>query len=109
MAGPRVLVTGAAGFFGAAIVRALALDGAAVTATDRVDEAAFSPRADVPHDAVAYVRRDVASEPLDDLVASAEIVVHAAALTPADEHGDTSDELLRVNLAPLPGLLRSRP
>jgi len=38
---------------------------------------------------------------------TAEIVVHAAALTPADEHGDTSDELLRVNLAPLPGLLRA--
>ena len=107
MAAPRVLVTGAAGFFGSAIVRALALDGVAVTATDRVDGAAFSPRADVPPDAVAYVRRDVASEPLDDLVAAAEIVVHAAALTPADEPGDTSDELLRVNLAPLPGLLRA--
>jgi nucleoside-diphosphate-sugar epimerase len=107
VAGPRVLVTGAAGFFGSAIVRALALDGAAVTATDRVDEAAYSPRADVPRDAVTYVRRDVAGEPLDDLVAAAGIVVHAAALTPADEHGDTSDELLRVNLAPLPGLLRA--
>jgi UDP-glucose 4-epimerase len=106
MAGQRVLVTGAAGFFGSAIVRALAFDGAAVTATDRVDEAAFSPR-DVPRDAVAYARRDVAAEPLDDLVAPTEIVVHAAALTPADEHGDTSDELLRANLAPLPGLLRA--
>ena len=71
MAGQRVLVTGAAGFFGSPIVRALALDGSAVTATDRVDEAAFSPRADAPRDAVAYVRRDVASEPLDDLVTRA--------------------------------------
>jgi nucleoside-diphosphate-sugar epimerase len=103
----RVLVTGATGFFGSAIVRALALDGATVTATDRVDETEYAQRADVPRDALAYVRRDVAAEPLDDLVADAEILVHAAALTPADERGDTSDELLRVNLAPLPGLLRA--
>jgi nucleoside-diphosphate-sugar epimerase len=59
-------------------------------------------------EAVRYVRRDLASEPLDDLVAEAAGIVHAAALTPADERaGPTGDALLAVNLSPLPGLLRA--
>ncbi len=108
MSEPRTLVTGAAGFFGSAIVRALALDGIRVLATDRVDASAFTPRADVPTEHVEYVARDVAREPLDDLVADATAVVHAAALTPADESdGETGDALLAVNLAPLAPLLRA--
>jgi nucleoside-diphosphate-sugar epimerase len=98
------LVTGAAGFFGLAIVRALARAGVPVIATDRAEEPAWRDGA-AP---ARYVRRDVAAEPLDDLVAEAAGVVHAAALTPADEGpGETGDELLAVNVAPLPGLLRA--
>ena len=107
MPGGAALVTGAAGFFGSAIVRALALTGHDVVATDRVEREALVLREDVPAGRVNYARRDVASEPLDDLVAEVEAVVHAAALTPAAEAGDTSDDLLRVNLSPLPGLLRA--
>jgi nucleoside-diphosphate-sugar epimerase len=103
-----VLVTGAAGFFGLAIVRALARAGPAVIATDRVPADAFRPRAGTPSEAVEYVCRDIASEPLDDLVARAGTVVHAAAVTPGNESaGTTGDDLLSVNLAPLPGLLRA--
>ncbi len=108
MSEPRALVTGAAGFFGSAIVRALALDGIRVLATDRVDGSAFAPREDVPTELVEYIARDVAREPLDDLVADATAVVHAAALTPVDEsHGEIGDALLAVNLAPLAPLLRA--
>ncbi|HWM11044.1 MAG TPA: NAD(P)-dependent oxidoreductase [Solirubrobacteraceae bacterium] len=103
MAG-AALVTGAAGFFGLAIVRALVRAGVPVIATDRADEPAWRDGA-AP---ARYERRDVAVEPLDDLVAEAAGIVHAAALTPADETpGATGDALLAVNLAPLPALLRA--
>ena len=108
MAELQALVTGAAGFFGSAIVRALARDGISVLATDRTPEAELLLRGDVPGELLAYHRRDLENEGLDDLAAEADVVVHAAALTPADEsEGDTGDELLRVNLAPLPRLLRA--
>src|SRR5687767_198449 len=108
MAERRTLVTGAAGFFGSAIVRALALDGIPVLATDRVEPSAFAPRDEVPAKLVQYVARDIAHESLTDLVAGARAVVHAAALTPADESdGDTGDALLDVNLAPLVPLLHA--
>lgn len=108
MAERRTLVTGAAGFFGSAIVRALALDGIPVLATDRIEPSAFAPRDEVPAKLVQYVARDIAHESLADLVAGARTVVHAAALTPADESdGDTGDALLDVNLAPLGPLLRA--
>jgi nucleoside-diphosphate-sugar epimerase len=101
--GPAV-VTGAAGFFGLAIVRALVRAGIPVIATDRAQEPDWRDGA-APQ---LYVTRDVTEESLDDLVGEAAGVVHAAALTPADEtEGETGDALLAVNLAPLPGLLRA--
>jgi nucleoside-diphosphate-sugar epimerase len=94
-----VLVTGAAGFFGRAIVRALSRDGVRVLATDWVDESEFSPRAGTADGLVDYARRDLQNQTLDDLVRASSGVVYAAALTPADEReGDTADRLLRVNL-----------
>jgi len=104
---PRpALVTGAAGFFGLAIVRALTRDGVPVIATDRAP--ALGARSGTREQAVRYVRRDLTREPIDDLVAEATGVVHAAALTPADERaGETGDALLAVNLSPLPRLLHA--
>lgn len=103
----RVLVTGAAGFFGSGLVRAFALDGAVVTATDRAPAQTYRPRADVPPGQVAYVARELSRERLDDLVAEVDLVVHAAAITPASEEGTIGDALLEANLAPIAGLLRA--
>jgi nucleoside-diphosphate-sugar epimerase len=100
-----VLVTGANGFFGLAIVRGLTLAGYSVIATDRSGEAEFRPRPGTDLERVVYVPRDVAVEPLVDLVDLVATVVHAAALTPAVESGATLDALLSVNLTPLTGLL----
>jgi UDP-glucose 4-epimerase len=95
----HVLVTGAAGFFGRAIVRALAQDGAPVLATDRIEEAAFAPRPGTPPELVDYVQRDVERGSLNDLLGKADCLVYAAALTPSDETDcDTADRLLRVNV-----------
>jgi nucleoside-diphosphate-sugar epimerase len=94
---PAVLVTGAAGFFGLAIVRTLAHAGFPVLATDRVET--FLPRPGTPAELVRYVKRDLEYERLDDLVAAVHSVVYAAALTPPDEGAsNTADRLLHVNL-----------
>lgn len=96
---PAVLVTGAAGFFGLAIVRALARAGFPVLATDRVEAHTFLPRPGTPAELVRYVKRDLEYARLDDLVATVHSVVYAAALTPPDKAAsNTADRLLQVNL-----------
>lgn len=103
-----VLVLGAAGFFGLAIVRALTAHGLHVIASDRVDPDQFIVRPGTRTELVRYERRDVTSEPLDDLASAVGGAVHAAALTPQDEAaGDTADRLVRVNLESLLALLRA--
>jgi len=98
----HALVLGAAGFFGLALVRSLSASGVRVVASDRVPVAEFAPRAGTDDERVVYVARDLAREPVDDLIAGARGVVHAAALTLADEAaGDTAEQLLRVNLESL--------
>jgi nucleoside-diphosphate-sugar epimerase len=93
-----LVVTGAAGFFGLAIVRALTRAEVRVIATDRTDE--FVPRPGTEPAFVDYVARDLERENVDDLVDGANGVIYAAALTPGDEiGGETADRLLRVNLA----------
>lgn len=101
-----VLVTGAAGFFGSAIVRALTMSGSAVIATDCCSADDFSPRSGSKLDRIDFVERDLTCEPVNDLIVEVSAVVHAAALTPgADDHGEMLDKLLSVNLSPLPQLL----
>jgi nucleoside-diphosphate-sugar epimerase len=93
------VVTGAAGFFGLAIVRALSAAGVRVVACDRVAADVFEPRPGTRIDLVEYRRCDVAEDPLDGLLAGAGGVVHAAALTPADERdAATAAAVLRVNV-----------
>jgi UDP-glucose 4-epimerase len=102
----HALVTGAAGFFGLAIVRALARAGTPVIASDLVPPSDFRLRAGTPEELVEYVRRDLAGESLADVVERVAGVVHAAAITPArEDDGEVLDALLAVNLAPLVGLL----
>ena len=101
------LVTGAAGFFGQAIVSALAHLGCEVVATDRLERDAFSLRTGTPSALVSYVQRDLTEDGIDDIVAEVDGVVHAAALTLPDDPSGVSDTLLRANLGPLPALLSS--
>ena len=101
-----VLVTGAGGFFGLAIVRALTLAGHQVLATDR--GGTFMPRPDTVAGAVDYVARDLEREPAGDLVRGAATVVYAAALTPKDElTGSVAERLLTVNLEGFLAVLRA--
>lgn len=103
---PCLLVTGAAGFFGLAIVRALVAAGHDVVAVDRAAAADHHPRYE-PGATVRYECRDLERESIGDLLGHVDTVVHAAALTPGAETGEKLDELLSVNLAPLPALLRA--
>jgi nucleoside-diphosphate-sugar epimerase len=94
-----VLVTGAAGFLGRAVVRAFTRDGIDVLATDQVVESSFVPRVGTRAERVTYVARDLEHESLEDLVCRTSGVVYAAALTPADDtDGDVAERLLAVNL-----------
>lgn len=103
-----VLVTGAAGFFGLAITRALTREGAAVIAADQVSHESFSPRAGTRPEQVTYVRRNVSSDALEDLVAGADVIVHAAAVTPADgEEHEVAADLLETNLGALVRVLEA--
>lgn len=103
---PAVLVTGAAGFFGLAIVRALALAGLPVLATDRVEPWSFDARPGTPLELVRYVKRDLEYERLDDLLAAAQGVIYGAAVTSRDEtEANTADRVLQINLASFVDLL----
>jgi len=79
-----------------------------VLATDLVEQDRYQPRPGGARELIDYVELDLERDTLDDLARSATTIVHAAALTPADEgDGAVGDTLLRVNLAPLPALLRA--
>jgi nucleoside-diphosphate-sugar epimerase len=104
---PPALVTGAAGFFGSAIVRSLARAGVQVIATDRVGVNEFRPRSGTPGGLVEYIERDLA-EGIDDLVADGGGVIHAAALTAYDDtEPSVLDDLLRVNVEAFCSVLRA--
>ena len=73
----RVLVTGASGFIGAHVVRALAAAGHDVLASGRDPRRLADAAGTLAQTAVA----DLAAAPLDALVAGREAVVHCAALS----------------------------
>jgi nucleoside-diphosphate-sugar epimerase len=101
-----VLVTGAAGFLGSAIVQAFTRNDVAVLATDKAGDSAFVARPGTRTDRVTYVQRDLEDESLADLVSEASGIVYAAALTPADEaEGDVAERLLAVNLNAFLGVI----
>ena len=98
----RVLVTGAAGFFGRALVRAFARGGEHVVAADILPPDEFAPRSDTPSDRIEYVVLDVGDPDAwsADVTGPVDGVVHAAALTPSiQEAKEDPSKLVRVNLA----------
>jgi nucleoside-diphosphate-sugar epimerase len=95
----RVLITGAGGFFGRALVRQFALAGEEVVAADIMDPDEFAPRPDTP--AVTYVQLDVADESQWTPARTGPVqgIVQAAALTPTlDEMKEEPRKLVNVNL-----------
>ena len=97
----RVLVTGAAGFFGRALVRAFARGGEHVVAADILPPDEFAPRSDTPSDRLEYVVLDVGDPDAwsTDVTGPVDGIVHAAALTPSiQEAKEDPSSLVRVNL-----------
>lgn len=97
----RVLITGAAGFFGRALVRAFARGGEHVVAADILPPDEFLPRSDTPEDMVDYVVLDVGDPDAwsTDVTGSVDGIVHAAALTPSiQQTREDPAALVRVNL-----------
>ena len=97
----RVLVTGAAGFFGRALVRAFARGGDHVVAADILPPDEFAPRSGTPGDRVDYVVLDVGDPAAwsTEVTGPVDGIVHAAALTPSiQEAKEDPSKLVRVNL-----------
>ncbi len=97
----RVLITGAAGFFGRALVRAFARGGEHVVAADILPPDEFLPRSDTPGDMVDYVVLDVGDPDAwsTDVTGPVDGIVHAAALTPSiQQTREDPAALVRVNL-----------
>ena len=96
-----VLITGAGGFFGRALVRQFALAGDDVLAADILKPGEFAPRPDTPADRVKYVELDVADAGAWSAAGLSGVsgIVHAAALTPTvEESQHDPTRLLGVNL-----------
>ena len=97
----RVLVTGAGGFFGRALVRAFARGGDQVVAADILPPEDFAPRSGAPRGSVEYVVLDVADPAAwsTDVTGPVDGIVHAAALTPSiQEAREDPSKLVNVNL-----------
>jgi nucleoside-diphosphate-sugar epimerase len=107
MNGERVLITGARGFVGRALIRRLVADGAAVTALDR-EVPGRADRADIP-EGVEYVEVDLRyAADVKRVVESASptLVVHLAAVGVTDPFLSIS-EALRGNLETTINLLKA--
>jgi dTDP-glucose 4,6-dehydratase len=92
----RIVVTGGLGFIGSALVRRLVDRGAAVT---NLDAGTYASDARRLVDAAVDTRSvDVASDPLDEHFAGAEIVVHVAAETHVTRSETDERAFFRTNV-----------
>ncbi len=97
----RVLITGAAGFFGRALVRAVARGGEHVVAADQIGAEDFRARPGTPSDRVAYVPVDVADLATlgEERIGKIDWIISAAALTPSlQQMQEDPQKLISVNL-----------
>ena len=94
-----VLVTGAAGFFGSALVRSLAARGADVIALDRTPPDDRQPRSDAPARGVTHVCADLTDRATLDprRLRGVTGIVHAAAVSPPDGSA-MAQQLLDANV-----------
>lgn len=101
-----VLITGAAGFFGSALVRAFARRGSDVVAFDQTPEGQAQRRPDTPHERVRYITGDVAdrSSLTPDRFEGVTGIVHAAALSLPNEK-EMDERVVDVNLGGTANLL----
>lgn len=103
----RAVVTGGAGFLGAALARALARRGARVTVIDAFLPETGANEANLEGLDLRVVRADLRHDPLDEALAGADAIFHLAAQTShmgsqADPRGDlaqNADATLRLILA----------
>lgn len=103
----RVVVTGGAGFLGAAVARALGRRGARVTVIDAFLPETGANEANLEGLDLHLVRADLRHAPLEDALAGADAIFHLAAQTShmgsqADPRGDlaqNADATLRLILA----------
>lgn len=93
-----VLITGAAGFYGSALVRAFAVAGEDVIAYDTTPELGAQRRPDTPYDRVRYVQGStVDREALKALPRDIDAVVHVAALSLPNE-AEMAETIVDANL-----------
>lgn len=94
--GRRVLVTGGAGFLGAALCHALARHGARVTALDAMMEDGGANRANLEGASVMLVRGDIRDTELASLCAGTEVLFNMAAQT--SHMGGQRDPVADINV-----------
>ncbi len=96
--GGRALVTGAAGFIGSHLVRALLDDGCEVVGLDNLSSGRMENLSDVI-DGIEFVEGDITDyDKMCELCAGVDFVVHHAALTSVRESVNVPKEYNKVNI-----------
>jgi nucleoside-diphosphate-sugar epimerase len=101
----RVVVTGAAGFVGAALTSRLLDDGHDVTGVDCFLAQSYSPQVKqdrlrplLDHLGFSFAERDLREQPIVDLIADAEVVVHLAGMPGLTSSWGDLDSYLGCNV-----------
>lgn len=104
--GKRVVVTGAAGFLGIHLCRALTSRGAQVTALDNM-HLRSSDNMDMHRDAIAIINCDIVSDDLRIYTNHSDVVFHLAAIASPREAKRVFHQAFEVNVVGTNNVLRS--